>query len=478
MHTRRDAGPRVGGRGLKQTSQARGRWLLATALLTAALLTATALATPATAQERPFEEMCEELQAEAASFDGRLSFVVHDFSDGTSCTRNPDETYVTASLYKLVVLAEAHRQQEEGLFSFDERILGLLASDAIRSMIQVSSNSTARALLGRLGLDAVAALPAQLGMNDTILRGEDYTTTASDIAHFFLQLEARQLISPEADQAMLDLLLRQSIRDRIPALLPSNVPIAHKTGRLDRSAHDAGIIYAPGGAYVLVLLTEGSPSQNWNPGHEAIRQLAALSYTAYGELPAPTPTPAATPAPTTTPTPSATATPTPTPSPQPAPSPAPTPTPTPTPTPSPAPTAAPTPQPTATETPSPAPTAAPTPQPSATETPSPSATGTPSPTATETPSPVVSGGGSGGTPPTTPAAGAADAAPIATPPAAAAAAPDHSSAATPAVAAPQPASRSFGLLPAGLLALAVVLSIVSLELLVPQWRGKKPGASP
>ena len=290
--------PTGGGRGLKQTSRARGRALLASALLTAALLTATALATPATAQERPFEEMCEELQAEAASFDGRISFVVHDFSDGTSCTRNPDETYITASLYKLVVLAEAHRQQEEGLFSFDERILGLLASDAIRSMIQVSSNNTARALLGRLGLDAVAALPAQLGMNDTILRGEDYTTTASDIAHFFLQLEARQLISPEADQAMLDLLLGQNIRDRIPALLPSNVPIAHKTGRLDRSAHDAGIIYAPGGAYVLVLLTEGSPSQNWNPGHEAIRQLAALSYTAYGELPAPTPTPAATPAPT------------------------------------------------------------------------------------------------------------------------------------------------------------------------------------
>ena len=435
---------------MKQTSRARGRALLASALLTAALLTATALATPATAQERPFEEMCEELQAEAASFDGRISFVVHDFSDGTSCTRNPDETYVTASLYKLVVLAEAHRQQEEGLFSFDERILGLRASDAIRSMIQVSSNSTARALLGRLGLDAVAALPAQLGMNDTILRGEDYTTTASDIAHFFLQLEARQLISPEADQAMLDLLLRQSIRDRIPALLPSNVPIAHKTGRLDRSAHDAGIIYAPGGAYVLVLLTEGSPSQNWNPGHEAIRQLAALSYTAYGELPAPTPAPAATPAPTTTPTPSATATPTPTPSPQPTPSPTPTPT----------------------------PTASPSPTPTATPTPQPTATGTPSPSATETPSPVVSGGGSGGTPPTTPAAGAADAAPIATPPAAAAAAPDHSSAATPAVAAPQPASRSFGLLPAGLLALAVVLSIVSLELLVPQWRGKKPAASP
>ena len=326
--------PTGGDRGLKQTSRPR-RSRIASALIVATLLTATALATPATAQHTHFAAMCEELQAEAASFDGRISFFVHDFTDGTSCTLNPDEAYSTASLYKLIVLAEAHRQQEAGLFSFDERILGLRARTAIRSMIQASSNNTARALLTRLGLDAVAALPAQLGMGNTIIEGEDYTTTASDIAHFFLQLEGRQLISPEADEAMLDVLLGQRVRDRIPALLPDNVPIAHKTGRLDHFAHDAGIIYAPGGAYVLVLLTEGS--QNWNPGHEAIRQLAALSFTAYGDLPTPTPTA------TATPTPTPTVTPTPTP----------TPTATPTPTVTPTPTATPTPTPTVTPTPNP-----------------------------------------------------------------------------------------------------------------------------
>ena len=441
---------------MNQTSGTRWQRPLASALLTAALLTATALATPATAQQRPFEAMCEELQAEAASFDGRISFVVHDLTDGARCERNPDEAYLAASLYKLVVLAEAHRQQEADLFSFDEPILGLLASDAIRSMIQASSNNAAHALLNRLGEDAVAALPAQLGMSNTIIEGEDYTTTAGDIAHFFLQLEARALISPEADQAMLELLLGQRVRDRIPALLPDSVPIAHKTGRLDRVAHDAGIIYAPGGAYLLVLLTEGAPGQNWNPGHEAIRLLAALSYTAYSDLPALRPTPAATPSPTATPTAS------------PSPTPTATPSPTPTATPSPAPTATPAPTPTA--TPSPTPTASPTPQPTA--------TGTASPTATGTPSPAAADRGGGGTPPATPTAAAAEAAAVATPSLAAAAATDNGSAAAPAVAPPRPASTSFGLLQFGLLALAVALSVVSLELLVPQWRGPTPAASP
>ena len=269
-------------------------------LVAAMLLTAPGLATPEPAHAERLDEMCEELQAEAAGFDGRISFVVQDLTDGTSCTRNPDEVYTSASLYKLIVLAEAHRQQEAGLFSFDETVGGLNAAEAIRLMIQVSDNDTAHALLRRLGSEDVAALAGQLGMSNTLIRvdaDEDHTTTADDIALFFVQLQSSSLISPEADEAMLELLVGQTIRDRIPALLPANVRIAHKTGRLDLFAHDAGIVYAPGGPYLLVLLTEGS--RNWNQGSEAIRTLAALSYTAYASPPgaATSPAPAASPAP-------------------------------------------------------------------------------------------------------------------------------------------------------------------------------------
>ncbi|MYI83515.1 MAG: serine hydrolase, partial [Chloroflexi bacterium] len=271
--------PSGGDRGLNQTSRTRWWLLSASALIAVALLASAPFATPVEAQTRPFDEMCDELHAAAAGFEGRVAFVVHDLTDGARCERDPDETYTTASLYKLIVLAEAHRQREAGTFSFSERIVGFSGAEAIRSMIQGSTNETAHGLLDRLGFENVEALPVQLGMNDTVIRGENYTTTAADIAHFFEQLQVERLISPEADRAMLRLLLGQRIRDRIPVLLPPHVAIAHKTGRLDRFAHDAGIVYAPGGAYVLVLLTEGAPYQNWLPGHEVIRRLAALSYT-------------------------------------------------------------------------------------------------------------------------------------------------------------------------------------------------------
>ncbi len=390
--------------------------------------------------------MCDELHAAAADFEGRVAFVVHDLTAGSRCERAPGAIHTTASLYKLVVLAEAHRQRETGTFSFDEPILRFRARDAIHSMIQLSSNDTAHALLQRLGPENVAALAPTLGMSNTVIVddvNEDDTTTAADIAHFFIELHARRLISPEADAAMHDVLLGQEVRDRIPWLLPPEVPIAHKTGRLDRSAHDAGIVYAPGGAYVLVLLTEGAPYQNWNPGHEAIRQLAALSYTAYSQPAGATPTPTPTAEATPTPTPTAEATP--------------APTPTPTETPEPTPTA--TLEPTATPEPTPTPTPSPTPTPTTTP------TATPDPAPAETPPPA--------------AVAAAALSPTATPEATtlAAAATRQGSANAQPAARPGSAGTRFGLPQAGLLALAVALALVALELLAPQWRPWKVAAS-
>ena len=45
---------------------------------------------------------------------------------------------------------------------------------------------------------------------------------------------------------MIELLLKQKISDRIPVLLPSNVPVAHKTADLDGFTHDAGVVFVPG----------------------------------------------------------------------------------------------------------------------------------------------------------------------------------------------------------------------------------------
>jgi beta-lactamase class A len=55
---------------------------------------------------------------------------------------------------------------------------------------------------------------------------------------------------------MEELLLRQQIRDRIPAGIPSDVPVGNKTGNQPDATHDVAIVYAPSGTYVLAVLSD------------------------------------------------------------------------------------------------------------------------------------------------------------------------------------------------------------------------------
>ena len=274
----------------------------------AALVLAVAFATlaaPRTAHAGPVDDVCAPMQRYAEAASARVGFVVLDRTDGGRCSYHAGEVFRTASLYKLIVLAEAHEQVRQGTFSFDEGITVrqyraatadrpagtdvyvVGAREAARRMIQVSDNATAEALAARLQWSAVGAAPARLGMPNTIV-GEAYTTTADDIAYFYAELHAGTLVGADEDAAMLDVLLGQRIRDRIPWFLPDDVEIAHKTGRLYAYANDAGIVYAPAGPFVLVLLTESDESLG--PGYEAIRNLARIAYEGFDDDPS---TPAA-----------------------------------------------------------------------------------------------------------------------------------------------------------------------------------------
>ena len=48
----------------------------------------------------------------------------------------------------------------------------------------------------------------------------------------------------------------QRLNRKLPADLPSNTVIAHKTGELGMFSHDAGIIYTPKGDYIIVVLSK------------------------------------------------------------------------------------------------------------------------------------------------------------------------------------------------------------------------------
>ena len=76
---------------------------------------------------------------------------------------------------------------------------------------------------------------------------------------------------------MINILLDQHFNEIIPAKLPADVKVAHKTGYITGIQHDAGIVYLPGGKkYVLVLLSKNL--ENKDEGIAVMANVSAMVY--------------------------------------------------------------------------------------------------------------------------------------------------------------------------------------------------------
>lgn len=141
--------------------------------------------------------------------------------------------------------------------------------ELVRRMIDRSSNLATNIVIEFIGAPKVMEIMKSIGANEIrVLRGvEDdkayragmnNTTTAYDLMLTFRALAERRVISAEASEKMIAILLAQEHNDGIPAGLPRGTRVAHKTGWIPEISHDAALIFRPdGSSYVLVVLTRG-----------------------------------------------------------------------------------------------------------------------------------------------------------------------------------------------------------------------------
>ena len=160
-----------------------------------------------------------------------------------------------------------------------------------RNMIIRSSNLSTNLLLDLLGIEFLQRVLEQHGLNGIDLRrgvedelafehGINNRVTADGLVHLLRLIAEERAFSPELSRSMLDILHDQEFRSGIPAGLPANARVAHKTGEISTVAHDAGIVYLPKRKpFVVAILTEWEPE---TAGRSPT--IAAASYMVYEHL--------------------------------------------------------------------------------------------------------------------------------------------------------------------------------------------------
>jgi beta-lactamase class A len=261
----------------------------------------------------------ERINEAIKDFKGKVWIYAKNLDTQKTFSLRGTERVRTASTIKLPVMVETYFQINEGKLKWTDEIIltkekkvggsGVLGefSDnakidlrtAVNLMIVVSDNTATNLVLEKVTSDAVNARMESLGFTDTksirrIFGTEKDSRVAADpvIKNFGLgmssprdmvgileMLEFGQLVNGEASKSMLDVLRRQQYKDGIGRNALDTVPVASKSGTLDRLRADVGIVYTRRGRIAMAITVDDMQVVHYatdNPGSLLIWQLSQI----------------------------------------------------------------------------------------------------------------------------------------------------------------------------------------------------------
>ncbi|MET1017310.1 MAG: serine hydrolase [Leifsonia flava] len=171
-----------------------------------------------------------------------------------------------ASSIKLFAAYAAMKRIDQGRLYYSTRLSsGYTLAQCLRAMIHISDNYCHSDIINLIGANTMNAMFAAEGYSGThyagTWKGRYYsykTSTTNDLTTLVLRLNSGSLLSAASSTYMLKLMKEQIWRSRIGSSVPPGVGIATKPGELWVSSGmtqiDAGLVYAPGGTYSVVIM--------------------------------------------------------------------------------------------------------------------------------------------------------------------------------------------------------------------------------
>ncbi len=253
------------------------------------------------------------LDAICERFHGVMGYSLYHTRHQHRLNRLGDEIFPTASTIKTAVMAKAFEEIDAGRLSYSESLpitpddirdgAGLLqfyrekqsvpVKMLLHLMITVSDNTATVILTRRLGTVEVNRYLQRLGLKHTRLlmlhppddmelkalrdRWGMGMCTPNEMVELLDAIRTGRAGTPAACDRMLRILSHQFYDDLIGSSVPPWVVAVTKSGAIERSRSDTGIVFSPSGAYILAVYTKEAEDTRWSPDNEgevAIREVA------------------------------------------------------------------------------------------------------------------------------------------------------------------------------------------------------------
>lgn len=228
-----------------------------------------------------------DLKEYIAALEGRYGIYFLDISSGLEFGVNENDEFYAASTVKIPLALFLAIQMEEGTIKPD-KILEYTVQDfesgcgslqygefgtkhtvleLIELSLRVSDNIAANMLLRAIGYSNLKDFMRSIG--GRVVDEDRNITCPKDMALYMLKVYSFSLQSAYGE-IVLSHLKNTVFNDRLPALLPNNVQVAHKIGNWHDSYHDVGIVFTEN-PYVISIMSEGSSAK------DAYREIGNIS---------------------------------------------------------------------------------------------------------------------------------------------------------------------------------------------------------
>lgn len=258
-----------------------------------------------------WEALSEDVNILAGDFNGEASVVIKDLKRSWLITIDPKTRIPSASIVKIPIMAGSFYAAGEGKLKLDDKITlkqrdrtggsGVLKNkpsgttltirQLIKLMITISDNTATNILIKLLGFDYLSSCFKDFGLVDTNLsrlmmdmrsrnKGIENYTTAEDMALLLEKIYKGRLIDKNVSSECLEILKEQSSRSRIPAKLPKDTVVAHKTGLEKGICHDVGIVFTDNGDFIICVLIKHKSGSS-RSAKKLISNIARATYNYY-----------------------------------------------------------------------------------------------------------------------------------------------------------------------------------------------------
>lgn len=216
-----------------------------------------------------------------------ISVYFRDLNDGPWFGVNADREFDAASMMKVPVMiawlkrAEKKPNALHQVFIYDGKVdmsafqsfkprkslvkgVGYKVEELLHIMISYSDNNATKILYDNLHTNEIEDVLENMDVNNN---PHDYTNLVSVVGYsgFYRILYNSAYLNREMSEKALQLLTSQDFQHGIAVGVPQGVQVASKYGEHgqgnkgeDKQLHDFGIVYHPGGPYILGIMTQGN----------------------------------------------------------------------------------------------------------------------------------------------------------------------------------------------------------------------------